>query len=336
VAAAPSDSITIPDGTPLTLRLTSELSSVKARVGDALESAAIQLRINGIIVVPADSKISGVVVQVDHPHRRLKNGLVRIRFDKVVLPGGESASLRASKSPAGKPEKMKGEPQPQTGSKGIVDGIGEGLAGVALFSGVGIPALAPLSLLIKGDEQVFPAGTLVTVYINGPLKLDRAALIKQQPPPYKGPAQIFVNHTSGRPYLTRVTKYPALYCSDVQIGSLWFPMRIELNSGTYSLSLHTERHEYFDKEIKPERRNVANAERASKPRAKTVQLSVQDDHQYWIEWDRGGLHVMDPQAYPTEFDIVRGEFHWTDVDLQNGCPLVEPSAPASARPGRTR
>src|SRR5919201_1654890 len=52
-AATPTDSITIPDGTPLTLKLVSELSSATAKVGDAVHCVALPLRINGLVVVPA-------------------------------------------------------------------------------------------------------------------------------------------------------------------------------------------------------------------------------------------------------------------------------------------
>ena len=327
-AATPTDSITIPDGTPLTLKLVSELSSATAKVGDAVHCVAFPLRINGLVVVPAGTAISGIVVYVDHPHRRMKNGLVRVAVNGVVLPGGESASLRTSKAPAGKSDKMKAQP----GSPSIA---WEVAAAGAFTFGFGAPLGAVVGLFEKGQEQVYPAGTVVTVYINGPLHLDRDTVLKLQPSPYKGPAQVFVNHTLREQGWGMFAH--TLYCSDRRVGSVWpDPMRIDLNPGTYSFSLRKERDDLpIGGKQWSKWGNIARAERASK-RAKTVQLEVQNDHQYWIEWDWRGLRVMDAQAYPTEFDIVRDEFKWTNVDLQNGCPLAEPAAPASARPSTTQ
>jgi hypothetical protein len=51
---------------------------------------------------------------------------------------------------------------------------------------------------------------------------------------------------------------------------------------------------------------------------------------------------MDPQAYPTEFYIVRAEFQWTDTDftpvrLQGYCPqVVQPAVPAGGSPSTTQ
>src|SRR5712691_3169738 len=51
--ATPTDSMTVPDGTPLTLQLVSAVSSETAKVGDTVEFITpYPLRINGLVVLP--------------------------------------------------------------------------------------------------------------------------------------------------------------------------------------------------------------------------------------------------------------------------------------------
>jgi hypothetical protein len=91
----------------------SELSSGTAKVGDTVKlTIPYQLRIDGLVVVPKGTALSGTVVQVSHPHRPSKNGQVRMTVGKLVLPSGEIAALRPSKSTSGKPGTMAARPEP--------------------------------------------------------------------------------------------------------------------------------------------------------------------------------------------------------------------------------
>jgi hypothetical protein len=130
-----------------------------------------------------------------------------------------------------------------------------------------------------------------------------------QPPPYKGPAQVFFNDTSGRSY-----NFDALFCGEVRVGPLSFPLRLKLNPGTYSF---TARLDFSDRDVhrKPNKKleeRIAKEELESKLKAKPVQLEVHEDHQYWIERDRRGLFVKDPEQHQTEFDIVQNDLRVTD------------------------
>ncbi len=298
-AATPSDSITVPDGTPLTLQLVTALSSAAAKVGDTVKlTTPYPLRINGLIVVPKGTALSCTVMQVSHPHRPSKNGQVSVAVEKLILPDGEIVALRLLKSASGKP-----------GSKALQhksDGLGLVwlAAPIDPAAWIGI-AISPF---VKGHEQVYPAGSQTTVYFDGPLNLNRAALLKLQPPPYKGPAQVFFNEV-GAPqvFFTDISAPAIRSCGQVRAGDLSVPLRLELNPGTYSFS------------------SGRNEERA-------VQLEVHENHKYWIQGNRRGLFTIDPQQHQTEFEILEAAWPVTKKDFtslppQLSCPQVARPAP---------
>lgn len=313
-AITPADSFTVPDGTPLTLQFVSDLSSETAKVGDTVKlTTPYPLRINGLVVVPKGTAISGTVVQVGHPHRPSRNGQVRVAIEKLVLPNGEIVTLRPSKSASGKSGRMAAQPQP-----GDL-GVGTGLL-LAAIDPITAAIVLPIALFTKGHELVYPAGTRTTVYFNGPLNFDRAALLKFQPPPYKGPAQLFFNDPIGSFYTN-----DALFCGDVHVGPLSVPLRLELNPGTYSF---IARLDISDRDAHGKvNKRLQKLMTESKLTAKPVRLEVHEDRQYWIERDRPGLLVKDLQQHQAEFEIFESALPMTDKDFtslapQASCPQV--------------
>lgn len=324
-AVTPPDSITVPDGTPLNLQLVSDLSSGTAKVGDTVKlTIPYPLRIDGLVVVPRGTALSGTVMQVSHPHRPSRNGQVKMAVEKLVLPNGEIVALRPSKSASGKPGRM--APRSEPGDLGV----GTGLLAAAIDP-ITAAIVLPLALITKGHELVYPAGTRTTVYFNGPVNLDRAALLKLQPPPYKGPAQVFFNDIGGG-------SLDALFCGDVRVGSHGVsfgplaPLRLELNPGTYSFTarLDFSDHVMHHKANKKLEQRIAKAELESKLKAKPLQLEVHEDHQYWIQRERRGLFVKDIQQHQAEFEILEGTWRVTDKDFTSLPP--KDSCPQVARP----
>ena len=310
-AVTPSDSITVPDGTPLTLQLVSALSSGSAKVGDTVQfNISNPLLINGLVVMPKGTALSGTVAHVSHPHRLSSNGEVRVTVEKMILPGGDIVPLRLSKSASAKPKSM-----PVKRSSGPCD-VSCGDAGAAGL------IILPMILFSKGEEQVYPAGTQTTAYVNGTLHLDRAVLPKFQPAPYKGPAEIFFTN-----YRTRNRELSdSLFSDQTLIGRLAVPLQLKLNPGSYTFSAV---------------RGPGWTTRPRHAKAYTVQLEVQDDHQYWIAREPHGLFIKDLQQHQGEFDMVQNDSGTIGKDCaissgQESCPqAIHPSSaalPPSASP----
>ena len=257
--AEPVDSIALPDGTPITLRLVGNLSSATAKVGDTVDFVvAYTVRKDELVVIPKGAALSGTVVYVSRPRRRLRDGRVNVVVEQLVLPNGEIATLR--------PAKMASTAK-KVGTDALL------VAGTTLLNPysvalvAGLPIIIPNVLLSKGEEKVVYGGTLETVYLNGPLYVKRDALMGMQPPAYHGPPQIF--------YVNPVANFhEKVFCGQLFLGYIRVidALQLEMAPGTYWFS-------------------------TGRKKDQMVKLDVVADHQYWIERGHNGLFVKDFQTH---------------------------------------
>ena len=249
------------------MKLTSYIDSQAAKVGDAVGFTTVSaLRVNDVVVVPKGMVVSGVVAQAVHPGRQLRNGQVTVAVETLLLPSGEAATLRPTRSGAAKSKHLPAAPPS--------DGPNLGLWGILwrapLDPFVGVVAV-PLAFVAKGEEQTYAAGTLAKFYINGPLHLERTAIMKVQPPPQ--PAQVF--------FSDRNWQGVEVFCDQKLVGDL-YPLRVELKPGNYSFEARRPGEDW-----------------------KTVRVEAQQDHQYWIELKHGELTLK--KSPPNERDIAKFE-----------------------------
>ena len=277
-AATPPDVVVVPDGTPLTLKLEKDFSSATAKVGDKVEfTTPYPARINGLVFVPKGMAVSGVVVGVSHRRRGARDGEVNITIGKLSLPSGETATLR---------QVLKSE------SAGKKIGTAAVMTPAMALSLPFVAWMLPAMLFSKGDERLYPAGTWTTVYFNGPLNLNRAALTNLEPPPYQGPPQIFIKSR-------KRSGYNVMLFSDQEfVGELSKPVRLELKPGTYSLS-------------------------TSKAKEHAVQFEAHEDQQYWVEREHGELFVMDPKDHRDEIEEFETAPWVTDRNFTSEAPAYE-------------
>ncbi len=94
-------SVSIPQGTGLSLALANEITSGTAMVGDPVSA---QLKapviVGDRVVFPAGSRVEGKVVDVKPAHKGFKDtgGAFALSFDRIVAPDGHSASISAGLS----------------------------------------------------------------------------------------------------------------------------------------------------------------------------------------------------------------------------------------------
>ncbi|HXZ19989.1 MAG TPA: hypothetical protein VEG63_08565 [Candidatus Acidoferrales bacterium] len=273
--AAPSpDSITIPDGTPLTLKFPKKLSSATAQIGDTVELSTLQLRIDGLTVVPRGIPIVGRVVQVSRAHRPIRQGHLSVAVEKLVLPGGEVVALRSSPAASAKPDGLAAQSLRPNFTWGK-------LARLAPFDPVDASVDLLLAPFIKGEEMIIPAGATASVYFNGPVNLDRSAVMKQQPPGYVGPPQVF---------FTGLQRHDVVWCNARIVGDQPLLLQLELNPAHYLFTLKRSKKE-------------------------TVEIDLAQDHQYWIERKPEGLVRRDPERDKAEFDSLLRDPNIVDLDL---------------------
>ena len=218
--AEEADSLVVPDGTPLRIEVLKGFSSERAKEGDVIDFAvAFEVRADGVVVVPQRTSLVGKVVSVSRPHRRAKDGQVKVAYEALTLPTGETVTVRPILNP------------PHKGAAAGKKAAEVTAIGATLLFTEGLPLL---TLLDKGNEEVVPEGTLAVVYLNGPLHIGRKAVMAHQPDPASGYAYIYVGE--GVIVRRRDLILPKLFCGEMLIHDASRGLQLELSPGTYWFS----------------------------------------------------------------------------------------------------
>ena len=155
------------DGTPVKLRLSRNLSSADARVGDTVDFEVLEeIKVGDLVVIPKGGVAWGTVTEAQAKRRMARGGKLGVNIDSVRLADGEKVALRAVKEGKG------------GGHTGAMTGA---MVATAI---VFFPA-APLFLFMHGKDITIPKGTEITAYIEGNAPLDIA---KFAPPIIAEPA----------------------------------------------------------------------------------------------------------------------------------------------------
>ncbi len=152
----------LPDGTPLKLRISRNLSSADAKTGETVDFEVLEeIKIGETVIIPKGGVAIGTVTRGKPKGRLGKGGKLDINIDYVRTILGEKVALRAVKE-----NKGYNSAAPMTGA--IV-------ASSILF----FPA-APFFLLLKGKDVKIPKGTEVTAYVSGNTELDSTKYLAAQ------------------------------------------------------------------------------------------------------------------------------------------------------------
>jgi LssY C-terminus len=152
------DTLRIPDGTPVKLRLAESVSSAHARVGDPLDFVVVRdVSVGGFTVIPAGTMARGSITGVKGRRFLGLGGQVSLKLDSVDLVNGDRVGLSASK-------KIKG------GSRTKL------MVGAMILTGLVFLPAAPIFLLTRGHDSTVVKSTEVTAQINGATSLLSAGL----------------------------------------------------------------------------------------------------------------------------------------------------------------
>jgi hypothetical protein len=144
VEAAPSvprspSEFTLPNGTPIHLKLGKTISSATAHVGDVVDLKVMEeVIVDGLSVIPAGSMAIGLVSEAEPKKRMGHGGKLAFSVNFVRLKDDEKAAVRSF--------------QESTGSNNSAG------------------AMLPLA---SGKEVVFTQGTEFTAYVDGDMQLKR-------------------------------------------------------------------------------------------------------------------------------------------------------------------
>jgi len=183
--------LTVPADTEVSVQMLSGIHTQVNRVDDLVTARLLQpVYVNGKVALPAGSVLDGRITLIrtsGHLHRPAELGL---RFERIVLPGGEAEPIAAILSALDKPRPLKLRLDSEghlVGTrafswKSVFGGMaafgGLGIAKAAAAGAAGLPTVLPLGgaalvacevFLPKGNEVNLPPETRLRLRLNFPL-----------------------------------------------------------------------------------------------------------------------------------------------------------------------
>lgn len=162
---------TIPVGQELDVRMQSELSSATAQVEQRFETTtAVDLMQGGRVLVPAGSRVRGVVRGVDKAGRVDRTGRLTLAFDQMVVNGREYP-MRALATQVFESKGIReevGTTGAGAGVGAVVGGLIGGLKGALIGAIVGAGGVIAAT---EGADVTIPAGAIVRIRLDTPLEV---------------------------------------------------------------------------------------------------------------------------------------------------------------------
>lgn len=165
------NTVEIPAGTEMDLRLSNSLDSGIAQVEDRFEATTlVDLNIDGRTVIPAGSVARGVVTAVEPGTRTNRTAKMTVSFDQITV-NGRAYPMRGTVTEAIEGEGIRGE-LPRTGIGagvgavigGLLGGVKGAIAGILIGAGGTIAAT-------EGKEVELEQGSVLRVRVDSPVQI---------------------------------------------------------------------------------------------------------------------------------------------------------------------
>lgn len=200
VSAQETPQFAVKIGTRIPLALINSLSTKHAAAGDHVYLESVfPIVIEGKLVIPPGTYVSGTVTQVKRPGRVKGRGELYLRFDSMILPNGVTRDFRARVGgidgrAAEDLDRKEGKITSEGNKGGDARNVGEAAAGGATIGaiagaaagrpgfGVGVGAAAGAAaglagvLLSRGPDAVLPKGTQLDMVLDRDLNFTDAEL----------------------------------------------------------------------------------------------------------------------------------------------------------------
>jgi hypothetical protein len=166
-----SREVTLNEGTEILVRLDDSVSSRTARREDRLEATIYEpVRSDGILAIPAGSRIRGIVRDAEPAELPNKAGRLDLEFDAVYL-NSERLDLRGRVVSI---EHAEDRGARKAGIGAILGGILGGIIGGSKGAVIGVVIGGTGAVAAtKGDDLSLPAGSILTVRLEEPLTIHR-------------------------------------------------------------------------------------------------------------------------------------------------------------------
>ncbi len=169
------ETFVVPADGVIGLEIEHSVSSETAQPEDRVDArVARDVKVDGTVVIPAGSRVRGVVTRVENGGRFKERGRIEIRFHTLVLPGGDTQAIateplfREGESVGRKAGARIGA----TAAGGaLIGAIFGGEKGAAIGAAAGAGAGTAVTAAQKPSEARFRAGSVVTVRLTAPVSI---------------------------------------------------------------------------------------------------------------------------------------------------------------------
>lgn len=173
--SAPDRALTIPAGTPLAIRTTTELSTDTARPGQPFEASLEEpLLVQGKLIAPRGARVIGAVAAADKGGRVKGRASLSVRVRSIVTADGRMLDVRTgtvSFTAQGSKKEDALKIGIATGVGAAIGAIAGGGEGAAIGAGAGAGAGAGSVLLTRGNAAVVPAESVLRFKLASPVSV---------------------------------------------------------------------------------------------------------------------------------------------------------------------
>jgi hypothetical protein len=162
--------LTLPEGRQIMVRLEDSLSSRTARREDRFEaSVAIPVRMEGRAVIPAGTRVRGIVQYAERGERPARGGRLELTFDTIYLDERTRTAIRTRVVSVQEHVDKSAE---KAGIGAVLGGVVGSILGGKKGAIVGILVGGTGAVVAsKGEEVELPEGTILTLTLEKPLPI---------------------------------------------------------------------------------------------------------------------------------------------------------------------
>jgi outer membrane murein-binding lipoprotein Lpp len=167
--------LTIPAGTPIAVRTTTEISTDTARAGEPFDASLEEpLVVQGTVVAPRGARVIGTVASADKGGRVKGRASLSVRVRSIVTADGRILDVRTdtmSLTAEGSKKEDALKVGIATGVGAAIGAIAGGGQGAAIGAGAGAGAGAGTVLLTRGNAAVLPAESVLRFKLADPVSV---------------------------------------------------------------------------------------------------------------------------------------------------------------------
>jgi hypothetical protein len=162
--------LTLLEGRQIMVRLEDSLSSRSARREDRFEaSVAVPVRMEGRVVIPAGTRVRGIVQHVERSERPARAGRLELTFDTIYLDERTRTPMRTRVVSVQERVERSAE---KAGIGAVLGGVVGSILGGKKGAIVGILVGGTGAVVAsKGEEVELPEGTILTLTLERPLPI---------------------------------------------------------------------------------------------------------------------------------------------------------------------